>query len=150
MSRLDSIGSMSMLTHGQTLKPKQSEEKQVPTPCLSLKRPKNLSQKLVRAKLRQFPDPPQSTLEMNIPITPNFNGNSAACATPGCKCCRRMSRKPKVTSNQNNKPHQNTQTARPPMLYTSWNARDAPKERTDTKNNRHKICWPQSGQQNKD
>ena len=72
----------------QTLKPNQSEEKQVPTPCLSLKRPKNLSQKLVRAKLRQFPDPPQSTLEINIPITPNFNGNSAACATPGCKCCR--------------------------------------------------------------
>ena len=126
----------------QTLKPNQSDEKQVPTPCLSLKRPKNLSQKLVRAKLRQFPDPPQSTLEINIPITPNFNGNSAACATPGCKCCRRMSRKPRVTSNQNNKTfptpkHTNCQCYIPPGMH------EMPQKKpicgTDTKNNGYKI-----------
>jgi hypothetical protein len=82
----------------QILKPAEDEQEHIPTACLSLKKTKNLSKILVRAKLKNCPDPPQSDTRITIPITPNMEGHSAGCATPGCKCCRAMSRKVRVSS----------------------------------------------------
>jgi len=85
------------------LKPTEAEEAHVPKPCLSLRKTSNLSKTLVRAKLKQAKDPPTSDLPVRIQATPNLTGQSAGCATPGCKCCKTMSRKVRVTSSSNYK-----------------------------------------------
>ena len=85
------------------LKPTEDEKEHVPKPCLSLKKAKSLRKILVRAKLKNSEDPPQASQPITIPITPNLQGHSAGCATPGCKCCRAMSRKERVTSSSNMK-----------------------------------------------
>ncbi len=85
------------------LKPLPHEEEHVPKPCLSLRKTKNLKQFIVRAKLNNCSDPPKSNDNVCIPITQHLQGNSAGCATPGCKCCIAMSRKTRVISSHNNK-----------------------------------------------
>ncbi len=40
---------------------------------------------------------------MVIHSTPDLTGNSGGCATPGCKCCKSMSRKVIIRSTHNNK-----------------------------------------------
>ena len=85
------------------LKPDQSEEGQVPTPCLSLRKTKNLSKWLVRAKLKDQTTPTPSSDNITIPVTPIMRGISAGCATPGCKCCRVMSRKVRGISTVNHR-----------------------------------------------
>ena len=81
------------------------EKDHVPTPCLSMKIPKNLGKVLVRAKLKNCTDPPKLETPINITITPILDGCSAGCGTHGCKCCAVMSRKVRVTSNYNYKSH---------------------------------------------
>ena len=85
------------------LKPLQHEVDHVPKPCLSLRKTKNLRQYLVRAKLKNCTDPTPLNDTIHIPITQDLQGNSAGCATPGCKCCRVMSRKNRIISSFNNK-----------------------------------------------
>ena len=85
------------------LKPTQAEVTHVPRPCLSLTKPKNFRNILVRAKIRQSTDPPVSDKAITIPVTPILDGNSAGCATHGCKCCRAMSRKVRVHSSSSHK-----------------------------------------------
>lgn len=85
------------------IKPTKEEEDHVPKPCLSLQKTRNLSSIIVRAKLEQAEDPPKSDQPITIPITPDLNGQSAGCAIPFCKCCRKMSRKVRVTSSSNYK-----------------------------------------------
>ncbi len=85
------------------LKPTATEEPNIPKPCLSLKKSKSIGKTLVKAKLKEYNDPPESTEPVIITTTPNMNGHSAGCATPGCKCCRAMSRKPRITSSSNYK-----------------------------------------------
>jgi hypothetical protein len=80
------------------LKPSEGEQELIPTACLSLKKTKNLSKILVKAKLKNCQDPPKSNNKISIPVTPNMEGHSASCATPGCKCCRAMSKKVRVSS----------------------------------------------------
>ena len=82
-------------------KPQPEEHPHVPNVCLSLKIRPNLKKKLTRAKLRGFDDPPYSEEEIVIKATSNFQGHSAGCGTPGCKCCKVMSRKVRVTSSSN-------------------------------------------------
>ena len=41
----------------------------VPNPCLSLSKADNLAKALVRAKLKQYPDPPPLTTPINIKAT---------------------------------------------------------------------------------
>ncbi len=55
----------------------------------------------MRAQLEDSIDPPESQTTIRIPVTPNMDGHSAGCATTGCKCCRAMSRKERITSNSN-------------------------------------------------
>ncbi len=86
----------------QSLKP-QEEECEIPKPCLSLKKTKNLRDKLVRAKIKNTDSPITSTEKITITCKPNLDGRSAGCATPGCKCCSVMSRKIKITSSSNYK-----------------------------------------------
>ena len=85
------------------LRPTEDEATQVAKPCLSLKKPKNIANKLVRAKLPHCQAPPKSHTQITITTTPNLDGHSAGCATPGCKCCRAMSRKVRIISNTNHK-----------------------------------------------
>ena len=40
---------------------------------------------------------------ITIPVTPNLEGHSAGCGIHGCKCCKAMSRKIRVTSSVNHK-----------------------------------------------
>jgi len=87
----------------QLLKPTSLEEHQIPKACLSLKKAKNLRQTLVRAKLKDTSPINKSTTPITIATTPNLHGHSAGCGTPGCKCCRAMSRKFRVTSRHNGK-----------------------------------------------
>ena len=87
----------------QILKPNAQEEKKVPIPCLSMKKTNNLATKLVRAKLKQYPDPPKSESPITIEFTKLPEGNSMPCCNPGCKCCPTMSKKCRVTSSQNYK-----------------------------------------------
>ena len=56
---------------------------------------------LVRARLKQYPDPVPSTQPMVLTITPNLEGHSAGCAIAGCKCCSKMSRKTRIFSSAN-------------------------------------------------
>ncbi len=86
----------------ESLKLSENDES-IPKPCLSLKKTKNIRKKLVRAKVKHVEDPPQSKEPIAIPTTPNLDGCSAGCATPGCKCCSVMSRKIKISSNSNYK-----------------------------------------------
>ncbi len=87
----------------KALKPDEEVKDCIPTPCLSMKKTKTLSNRLVRAKLRNCNDPPRSKDPMIIQNTPNLNGHSAGCATPGCKCCTVMSRKTRIISSHNHK-----------------------------------------------
>ena len=87
----------------EALKRKPEEETYIPRPCLSLKKTKCIGKSLVRAKLKNCNDPPRSTDPVTIYTTPNLSGHSAGCAIPGCKCCRTMSRKCRITSSTNNK-----------------------------------------------
>ena len=87
----------------KTIKPTHEEEEYIPAPCLSLKKSKTLSKKLVRAKLKNVDDPIQSMEPITIPVTPNLEGHSAGCGIHGCKCCKAMSRKIRVTSSVNHK-----------------------------------------------
>ena len=96
----------------EILKLPPQEQPHVPTPCLALKKSKDIGSRLVRAKLKGFVDPSHSSDKIVIPITPNFQGHSAGCAKSGCKCCKVMSRKVRVTSSSNGKtfstpPHTN-------------------------------------------
>ena len=90
---------------GKIIKPTTEEEQWIPRPCLSLRKTKDLGKTLVRAKLANVEDPPQSTQTINIKITPYFNGCSVPCRHPYCKCCRAMSRKIRVTSSSNHRSH---------------------------------------------
>ncbi len=83
------------------LKPLPNEEEHILKPCLSLRKTNNLRKSLVRAKLRNCSDPPQLNDTMYIPVTQDLLGNSAGCATPGCKCCKAMSRQTRVISSHN-------------------------------------------------
>ena len=85
------------------LKPKDHEKGKVPNPCLSLSRTDNIAKRLVRAKLKECPDPPKSNNPMTIKITKPRSGNSMPCGNPGCKCCTSISMKCRVTSTHNNK-----------------------------------------------
>ena len=85
------------------LKTKDHEKGRVPNPCLSLSRRDNIAKRLVRAKLKECPDPPKSTNPMTIKITKPGSGNSMPCGNPGCKCCTSISKKCRVTSTHNNK-----------------------------------------------
>ena len=77
-----------------TLKLAADEEGVIPNPCLSLTKTDNLAKKLVRAKLRQYPNPPTS---ITIRATKQQKeGNSMPCETPGCKCCTAISKKCRV------------------------------------------------------
>jgi hypothetical protein len=51
------------------IKPTGKERGKVPTACLSLTKTENLKKKLVRAKLKQYPNPPTSTVPITIQIT---------------------------------------------------------------------------------
>ena len=84
------------------LKPKGQEINQVPNPCLSLSKTDNLAKKLVRAKLKQFPDPPLSTTPVTIQTTRLWESNSVPCKIPGCHCCTAISKKCRITSTLNN------------------------------------------------
>ena len=79
--------------------------KQIYQNLLEFQKPRNLRNKLVRAKLRNIQDPTPLQGNITITISPNLDGRSAACATPSCKCCRVMSRKIKVISSQNRRTH---------------------------------------------
>jgi len=79
------------------------EEGGVPKPCLSLKRTKNLANRIVRAKLKETTDPPQSTETIRIYMAPHLDGRSAMCGTPGCKCCKAMSKKVSIHSAWNHR-----------------------------------------------
>ena len=71
----------------------------VPKPCLSLRRISNLAQNIVRAKLKDYTYPPQST----SPLTIMLQGHSRGCNYRNCKCCHAMSRKSRVTSSHSYK-----------------------------------------------
>ena len=86
----------------EILKPKDNEKGLVPNPCLSLSKADNLAKTLVRAKLKQFPDPPKETAQITINATKPNEGNSMPCRTLGCKCCTAISKKCRVTSTYNN------------------------------------------------
>ena len=85
------------------LKPDPSEEEMVPKPCLSLRRDKNLGDRIVRAKLKDCAAPQKSTEQMRLNMTPNLRGHSAGCGTWNCGCCRVMSRKQRAISSSNYK-----------------------------------------------
>ncbi len=85
------------------LTPQPQETEHVPKPCLSLKRKRNLRQHLVRAKLKDCSEPPKSDTPITIAITADLKGHSAGCNNSGCKCCKLMSRKQKITSSHNNR-----------------------------------------------
>jgi len=84
------------------LKPRNNESG-IPKPCLSLRKMKNLGHSLVRAKLRNINDPPESTEDITIHRTPYLEGRSAMCGTHGCKCCKAMSKKVSIFSSSNYK-----------------------------------------------
>ncbi len=100
----------------QILKPNEGEEK-IPDPCLSLSKTDNLAKTLVRAKLKQYPDPPTSTTPITIEFTESKEGNSTPCGVHGCKCCTAISRKCRVTSTHNNKTY-------PTQRYTCCSTRN--------------------------
>ena len=85
------------------LRPNNQEAGKIPNPCLSLSKTDNLAKALVRAKLKQYPDPPKSTTPITIQISKPGKGNSMPCGSRGCKCCATISRKCRVTSTHNNK-----------------------------------------------
>ncbi len=86
-----------------TLKPTITEKDHILKPCLSLKRSNTIGKKLVRAKLKNANDPPQSKDKITIYTTPELTGNSGGCGTPNCKCCKAMSRKYRIISTYNGK-----------------------------------------------
>ena len=75
------------------LKPNEQEMGNVPNPCLCLSKTDNLAKKLVRAKLKQYPNPPRSTSPISIKATKPNTSNSIPCNSPGCKCCATISNK---------------------------------------------------------
>jgi len=79
------------------------DDTDIPKPCVSLKKGKTLGKTLVRAKLKTTNNPPKYEGEIALSSTPNLGGHSAGCATPGCKCCRTMSRKVRAISSSNHK-----------------------------------------------
>ena len=85
------------------LKPTDQEEGKVPNPCLSLSKTDNIAKALVRAKLKQYPNPPKSTNPITIKVTKPETNNSIPCKSTGCKCCTTISQKCRVTSTHNNK-----------------------------------------------
>jgi hypothetical protein len=87
----------------EILKPTSEEINKVPIPCLSLTKADNIAKKLVRAKLKQYPNPPTSTDPITINPTKYNKGNSIPCEKPGCQCCTVISKKYRVTSTYNNK-----------------------------------------------
>lgn len=93
------------------------QEAQIPTPCLSLSTTDNLAKKLVKAKLKQCPDPPKSTTPITIKITKPDHSNSKPCRIPSCKCCATISNKCRVTSTHNNKTY-------PTQRYTCCSTRN--------------------------
>lgn len=93
------------------------QEPQIPTPCLSLGKTDNLAKKLVKAKLKQYPDPPKSTTPITIRITKPDHSNSMPCKIPNCKCCATISNKCRVTSTHNNKTY-------PTQRYTCCSTRN--------------------------
>ena len=97
--------------------PKEHEKTQVPTQCLSLTRTDNLAKTLVRAKLKQYPNPPKSTTPITIKFSESNTSNSIPCQTPGCKCCKAISKKCRVTSSHDNKTY-------PTQRYTSCATRN--------------------------
>ena len=95
--------SLNTKTLRKILKPNNLEENKITNPRLCLTTPQNISKSLVRAKLKQFPNPPTSKAPITIEITKPGNKNSNPCHTLGCKCCRTISQKCRVTSTSNNK-----------------------------------------------
>jgi len=85
------------------LKPTRREKGKVPNPCLSLSKGKSIAKKLVRAKLKQYPNPPISTNPTVIKTAVYEGNNSMPCRTADCKCCDTISQKCRVTSTHNNK-----------------------------------------------
>ena len=102
----------------QIIKPTTQEEGNVPKPCLCLSKTDNLAKILVRAKLKNYPDPPKLTTPITIQITKPGRGNSMPCEVPGCQCCATMSKKCRVTSTHNNRTF-------PTQMYTSCSTRNA-------------------------
>jgi hypothetical protein len=84
------------------LRPTNEEKGKIPIPCLSLTKADNIAKKLVRAKLKEYPNPPTSTDPITIEPTKYNKGNSMPCRKPGCKCCDAISKKYRVTSTYNN------------------------------------------------
>ena len=85
------------------LRPNDHEIGKVPNPCLSLSKTDNIAKTLVRAKLKQYPDPPISTDPITIKVTKPDTNNSIPCKSIGCECCTIISRKCRVTSTHNKK-----------------------------------------------
>lgn len=104
-------------TLSKIIQPNDKEKGKVPNPCLSLSKTDNLAKTLVRAKLKQYPDPPKATTPITIKVTKPKECNSTPCKTPGCKCCAAISKKCRVTSTHNN-------TTYPTQRYTSCSTRN--------------------------
>lgn len=89
---------LNVKTLKKILKP---EDKRIPNPRLSLTKEDNLGKTLVRAKLKQYHDPPKMTTPLTIKYTKPKENNSMPCGTLGCKCCQTISKKCRVTSTHN-------------------------------------------------
>ena len=71
-----------------------------PNHAWAWKKHKSIGNTLVRAKLKNVEDSPES---FRISITPNLGGHSGGCGILGYKCCRMLSRKLRITSASTNK-----------------------------------------------
>ena len=87
----------------EILKPNHLEKNKMPNPRLCLTTPKNIHKSLVRAKLKQFQNPPTSKDPITIRKTKSEEGNSTPCGIKGCICCPNISQKCRVTSTSNYK-----------------------------------------------
>lgn len=72
----------------EALKPPQD----VQQPLMCFQRNRNLSDRLVRARLPQSVTPPKSTDQITLPRAPSFVQYNTPCSTPLCRCCVQMSR----------------------------------------------------------
>ena len=75
---MDYVPQMGMKGLREVLRPTPEEEKRVPRPCLSLRKTQTLGKTLVRAKLKNMEEPPQSMTPIVIPTTPDTGNHSAS------------------------------------------------------------------------
>lgn len=89
----------------------------IPTPQISYKKNKSISNYIVRARIKNTKEPTSTTSSIRIGHRPSFRKFSAPCGKTLCGCCHHMSKKERV--------HTRTGLSYPTAINTDCNTKNA-------------------------